>query len=110
MQCALDSKGRVERAIRYIRDSFFAARPFKSLDDLNAQADAWCGGVAADRLCPGEDITVREAFAEEAPSLRPLPDNPFPWPAQTPSPSARPLTPALISTITPFPTPAWGAP
>lgn len=79
-----NEKGRVERAIRYIRDSFFAARPFKSLDDLNAQADAWCDGVAADRLCPGEDITVREAFAEEAPSLLPLPDNPFPWPAQTP--------------------------
>lgn len=77
-----NEKGRVERSIRYIRDSFFAARRFKNLDDLNAQADAWCGGVASDRLCPGSDITVREAFTREAASLLPLPDNPFPWPAQ----------------------------
>jgi len=77
-----NEKGRVERAIRYIRDSFFAARSFKDLDDLNAQADAWCDGIAADRLCPGTDITVREAFIQEAPLLLPLPDNPFPWPAQ----------------------------
>lgn len=77
-----NEKGRVERAIRYIRDNFFAARSFKSLDDLNAQADAWCDGIAADRLCPGEDITVRQAFALEQPCLLPLPGNPFPWPAQ----------------------------
>ena len=39
-----NEKGRVERAIRYVRDGFFAARTFKDLDDLNAQADAWCIG------------------------------------------------------------------
>jgi transposase len=33
-----NEKGRVERAIRYVRDSFFAARGFKDLDDLNAQS------------------------------------------------------------------------
>ena len=31
-----NEKGRVERAIRYLRDSFFAARSFRSVDDLNA--------------------------------------------------------------------------
>lgn len=109
-----NEKGRVERAIRYIRDSFFAARPFKSLDDLNAQAGAWCDGVAADRLCPGEDITVREAFAEEAPSLLPLPDNPFPWPAQTPVSIGK--TPYARFDLNDYSvphacvTPAWGAP
>jgi transposase len=72
-----NEKGRVERAIRYIRDNFFAARRFKDLDDLNAQADAWCGGPAADRPCPGETMTVREAYAHEAPSLAPLATNPF---------------------------------
>ena len=30
-----NEKGRVERAIRYIRESFFAAREFADLDDLN---------------------------------------------------------------------------
>jgi transposase len=41
-----NEKGRVERAIRYVRASFFAARTFADLDDLNAQAAAWCNGVA----------------------------------------------------------------
>jgi transposase len=66
MQCALDSKGRVERAIRYIREAFFAARPFRDLDDLNAQAEHWCTGQAADRPCPEDTaISVREAFGRE---------------------------------------------
>src|SRR5580698_8903247 len=75
----MQSKGRVERAIRYVRDAFFAARTFIDLDDLNAQAEAWCNGQAADRRCP-EDLkhSVRGVFAEEAPRLLPLPDNPAP--------------------------------
>ena len=31
-----NEKGRVERAIRYVRDNFFAARSYTDLDDLNA--------------------------------------------------------------------------
>ncbi len=74
-----NEKGRVERAIRYVRDSFFAARIWKDLDDLNAQASNWCLGVAAERRCPEDRArTVREVFVEEAPKLLPLPDNPFP--------------------------------
>jgi len=74
-----NEKGRVERAIRYVRDSFFAARSFTDLDDLNAQAEAWCVGLAADRRCPDEpDRTVREVFAEEQSRLLALPDNPAP--------------------------------
>ena len=74
-----NEKGRVERAIRYVRDSFFAARTYTDLDDLNAQAVAWCNGVAADRPCPEKrTLTVREAFAEEAPRLLSLPDTPYP--------------------------------
>ncbi len=74
-----NEKGRVERAIRYIRDSFFAARRFIDLADLNAQATAWCAGTTAERPCP-EDRTraVREVFAEEQPRLLALPENPFP--------------------------------
>src|SRR5215813_9561931 len=33
-----NEKGRVERVIRFIRDSFFAARPFTTLEDFNRQA------------------------------------------------------------------------
>ena len=74
-----NEKGRVERAIRYIRDSFFAARAWTDLDDLNAQALDWCCGIAADRPCP-EDTgrTVREAFAAEKQYLLALPHEPFP--------------------------------
>ena len=74
-----NQKGRVERAIRYIRDSFFAGRSYTDLDDLNTQALAWTQGIAADRLCPEDrGRTVREAFAEERGRLLALPDNPYP--------------------------------
>lgn len=74
-----NEKGRVERAIRYIRDSFFAGRSFTDLDDLNAQAAAWTQGIAADRRCPEDRTrTVREMFAEERGKLLVLPDNPYP--------------------------------
>ena len=74
-----NEKGRVERAIRYVRDSFFAARKFKDLDDLNAQAEIWCVGAAADRPCPEDPHqTVRAVFTQEIPRLLPLPDNPVP--------------------------------
>jgi transposase len=73
-----NEKGRVERAIRYVRDAFFAARDYTDIDDLNAQAQAWCQGTAADRPCP-EDATlsVREAFAGEQPLLLALPPDAF---------------------------------
>jgi len=74
-----NEKGRVERAIRFARDAFFAARSFRDLDDLNAQARAWCEGAAADRPCPEERArSVRTLFAEEKAHLLALPENPFP--------------------------------
>jgi len=74
-----NEKGRVERAIRFVRESFFAARRFTDLDDLNAQAAIWCAGPAAERPCREEPtITVREAFGREQPSLLKLPENPYP--------------------------------
>ena len=74
-----NEKGRVERTIRYCRDAFFAARSYRDLDDLNAQALAWCAGQAADRPCPEDrKRSVREVFAEERAHLLGLPENPFP--------------------------------
>jgi transposase len=74
-----NEKGRVERAIRYIRDAFFASRTFTDLADLNAQAEAWFLGHAADRRCPEDvSLTVREAFTSEAPRLLARPENPYP--------------------------------
>lgn len=74
-----NEKGRVERAIRFVRDSFFAARNFKDLDDLNAQALAWCRGRAAERGWPqARGRLVREVFLEERPKLQALPPDRFP--------------------------------
>ena len=73
-----NEKGRVERAIRYIRDNFFAGRRWHTLDELNAQADEWCQGISANRLCPENSaLLVKEAFCQEQPSLLALPGNPF---------------------------------
>jgi transposase len=74
-----NEKGRVERAIRYARDSFFAARTWSSLDDLNGQAQAWTDGLALDRKWRDDPTrTVRDVFAEEKPRLLPPPDADFP--------------------------------
>jgi len=74
-----NQKGRVERAIRYIRDAFFAGRSFTGIEDLNAQADAWTAGPARERRCPeDESLSVGEAFAQEQARLLALPDDAFP--------------------------------
>jgi transposase len=71
-------KGRVERAIRYLREAFFAARPFRDLADLNAQFVQWRDAVAHARRVPGDPTrTVTAALAEEQPRLLPLPAHPF---------------------------------
>lgn len=74
-----NEKGRVERAIRYVRDSFFAARSWSSVDDLNTQATAWMTGLSADRAWPQDRAKrVGDVFVEEQSSLMSLPDDPFP--------------------------------
>jgi transposase len=73
-----NEKGRVERAIRFLRDRFFAARAFRDVDDLNAQFQRWRDDFAHTRPCPGnEDMTVAEALDKEREVLMPLPENRF---------------------------------
>jgi transposase len=73
-----NEKGRVERAIRFLRDRFFAARAFKDIDDLNAQFRRWREEWAHARPCPGDDdMTVAEALNKERKVLMPLPENRF---------------------------------
>ena len=74
-----NEKGRVERAIRYIRDNFFAGRQYDSLAELNQQALAWCDTYASNRPCPEDKSkTVHQVFQDEQPRLITLPDNPYP--------------------------------
>jgi len=74
-----NQKGRVERAIRYVRDSFWAGRSFVTLAETNRQALLWRDQIAHQRRWPGGDNrTVADVFAEEQPRLLPLAQHPFP--------------------------------
>ena len=74
-----NQKGRVERAIRYVRESFWAGRDFTTLEECNRQALLWRDQVAHQRPWPGDDSrTVAQAFAEEQPRLLPLATPSFP--------------------------------
>jgi transposase len=69
-------KGRVERAIRYLRESFFTARKYEDLQDLNHQLETWLDEVAMERdWADDQALTVREAFSHE--NLNILPEESF---------------------------------
>jgi transposase len=73
-----NQKGRVERAIRYVRDSFWAGRTFVTLAECNRQALQWRDQVAHQRPWPGDDSrTVSQVFSEESARLLPHPLHPF---------------------------------
>jgi hypothetical protein len=71
------TKGKVERPFRYVREDFFLAGQFRNLDDLNAQLRRWLDEVANVRTHATTGRVVAEHFAEERPSLKPLPAGPF---------------------------------
>lgn len=74
-----NQKGRVERAIRYVRDSFWAGRSFTTLAECNRQAWLWRDQVAHPRPWPGGDHrTVADVFTEEQARLLPHAAHPFP--------------------------------
>jgi transposase len=67
-------KGGVERAVRYLRDRFFAARVIMSVEDGNRQLVDFVGEIANARPHPRfRDRTVAEVFAEEKERLLALP-------------------------------------
>jgi len=72
-------KPRVERAMPYVRDSFWRGRTFTSLAEMQAAAVVWCQRVAAVRSHSGLDgaspVSVFDAV--EAAALKPLPRNDF---------------------------------
>ena len=71
------TKGKVERPFRYIREDFFLGRSFRNRDDLNGQFRQWLDQVANARVHATTYRIVSEHFAEERPSLQPLPAGPF---------------------------------
>ena len=72
------TKGKVERPIRYIRESFFYGRSFVNDDDLNEQAARWLEGTANVRrhATTGERPIDRFERDERA-VLRPLANHPY---------------------------------
>ena len=71
------TKGKIERPYRYIREDFFLARTFRDLDDLNAQFDDWRTTVANARVHATTRRVVEEHFAEERPALIAHPAMPY---------------------------------
>lgn len=78
-----EHKGKVERAIRYLRERFFAGRRIVDLDAGNAELLRFLDEIAHQRPHPAlADRTVGDVFAEERPRLLALPD-PLPPMEQT---------------------------
>ena len=74
-----NEKGRVERAIRYLRTSFFPGLAFTDLDHLNRQAERFCTDIAPQRRWPQQrEVSVADAFARERSQLVALPRDHFP--------------------------------
>jgi transposase len=66
-------KGLVERPVRYLKDNFWVGRQFSSLDDLQAQGDAWRDSVANVRLHGTLHERPIDRFQREQSALLPLP-------------------------------------
>jgi transposase len=75
---APQSKGRVERAIGYLKTAFLPGRIFRDLEDANTQLQHWLTETANKRPWPQErDRSVDEAFREEQSHLLKLPEHPL---------------------------------
>jgi transposase len=64
-------KGKIERAIGYVRQNFWPLRSFTNLTDVNAQAHQWLRQVANQRRHRETGQTPEERFRPEC--LRPVP-------------------------------------
>ncbi len=71
MQLTALEKGKVERAIGYVRQNFWPLRSFVDLPDVNSQARQWLIEVANPRRHRETGQTPEERFRPEC--LRPLP-------------------------------------
>jgi len=74
-----NEKGRVERAIRYLRTSFLPGLAFVGIDDLNRQAERFCRDIAPRRRWPQQpEVSVADAYVKEKPQLLALAKDRFP--------------------------------
>ncbi len=74
-------KGRVERTVPFVRQSFFAGEDFVDLADAQRRAETWCRERAGQRIHGTTQCRPAELFAlEEAPRLAPAPAAPYDLP------------------------------
>ncbi len=74
-------KARVERAVPFVRGSFFAGESFVDLADAQRRAEQWCRQRAGQRVHGTTAARPAEVFAEaEAPCLLPAPMLPYDLP------------------------------
>jgi len=71
------TKGRVERAVSYLRSSFFYGRTFRDLADLNAQCAAWLQETANARVHGTTREVPAERLEREQGQLLPVPQEPY---------------------------------
>jgi transposase len=71
-------KGKVESAVKYIKNNFFKPRSFIDIADARQQLTLWLEKVAGQRIHGTTGRRPREVFeAEEKAALLPLPQRPF---------------------------------
>jgi len=70
-------KGSVEGAVRYLKSSFWPARRFQTLGELDELYAGWRDKVAHRRRHATRQFIVAERLAEERGALRPPPPTPF---------------------------------
>jgi len=74
-------KGRVERTVPFVRNSFFAGESFVDLSDAQRRAEEWCRGRAGMRIHRSTQCRPAEVFAlEESPRLKLAPKEPYDLP------------------------------
>lgn len=72
------TKGKVERMVRYVKDNALAGYPaFDSIDALNMYLRHWCDTVANERIPRELGEAVRVRWTRERTALLPLPRTPF---------------------------------
>jgi len=87
------TKGKVERPIRYLRENFLYGRTFLSDADLNAQAEHWLATTANPRVHGTTQVVPLVRFeTEERAVLRPLPARPYHSPLLPPARPTRAAT------------------
>ena len=81
------SKGKVERAVEYIKNNFCTGRRFSDLTDLNQQLQKWLDTVANVRIHSSTGCRPVDRLGQE--TLQPLPKKTFPTAVRFPRKASR---------------------